>query len=254
MTNSTYDQAATELLKRRIAGTKAPTLSEDIRPKNLEDVLQIHESMIKLHSDTVGGWKCLLPPSDEKIVVAPIFSKTVQRGDNCELFKDLDVARIEPEICFVLSKDLTANPDGYTEEQINNAIGSCHMALELVQSRYAKDSGFEFFDSLADCLINQGLFIGPEIDREKAFSAEKINIGITHDEQKQTFEGKHPNSLPQKPLYWLIDFMTRRGTTFKAGEAIITGSYCGVVEAEFEKLTTISYEGIGDYQVTLNEK
>lgn len=254
MTNNTYEQAATELLNRRVAGTKAPRLKEQHRPKSIEDALQIQSAMIKQHTDTVGGWKCLLPPSDDKKVVAPIFSKTIQRGASCELFIDLGVARIEPEICFVLSKDIPANPAGYTNEQINDAIGSCHMALELMQLRYAKDSGYEFYEDLADCLMNQGLFIGPEIKREKAFAAATVDIDITQGEQTQTFAGKHPNLAPAKPIHWLIDFMTRRGITLKAGEAITTGSFCGIVEVEFDKPTTINYEGIGQYQVTFIEK
>jgi len=193
MTNTTYQQAAKELLSRRVADTKAPRLNEEFRPKSIEDALNIQAELVKQHTDTVGGWKCLLPPSDEKKVVAPIFSKTVQRGETCEL-------------------------------------------------------------DLADCLMNQGLFIGPEIDREKAFSANLVEINITQDEKTQTFAGKHPNAAPLKPIHWLIDFMTRRGTSFKAGEAITTGSFCGIVEVEFNKLTTINYANIGEYQVTLNVK
>ncbi len=253
MTNI-YKEAASELLSRRVAGTKAPRLEEQHRPANMEDALQIHSSMIDLHSDKVGGWKCLLPLADDKFVVAPIFADSIQSGDNCELFSDNNAARLEPEIAFVLSKGLPANPEGYSEEQINDAIGSCHMALELMQARFATDSGAEFYEKLADCLVNQGMFIGPEIAREKAFAASTIDITLTQGEEAQSFEGKHPNTMPQSPIYWLINYMTRRGVDFQAGEAIITGSYCGIVEVEFNQLTTIKYDGIGEYQVTFSEK
>ncbi|WP_295898693.1 hydratase [uncultured Vibrio sp.] len=253
MTNK-FQQAATELLNRRVAGTKAPRIEESHRPSSLEDALQVQSSMIDLRSDKVGGWKCLLPLADDKFVVAPIFADTVQQGSVCELFADKQVVRIEPEIAFVLNQDLPANPEGYSEDQINEAIGSCHMALELMQSRFADDSGAEFFEKLADGLVNQGLFIGPEIDRDAAFTASTIDITVTQDDQAQQFAGKHPNTMPPTPIYWLINAMTRRGIEFKAGEAIITGSYCGIVEVEFDKLTTINYEGIGEYQVTFNEK
>ncbi|PMJ91720.1 hydratase [Vibrio sp. 10N.261.55.A7] len=253
MTNK-YQQAATELLNRRVAGTKAPRIEASHRPNSLEDALQVQSSMIDLRSDKVGGWKCLLPLADDKFVVAPIFADTVQQGETCELFADKQVVRIEPEIAFVLNQDLPANTDGYSEAQINEAIGSCHMALELMQSRFADDSGAEFFEKLADGLVNQGLYVGPEIDRETAFNASTIDITVTQQDQVQKFAGKHPNTMPATPIYWLINTMVRRGVDFKAGEAIITGSYCGIVEVEFNKATTIRYEGIGEYQVTFNEK
>lgn len=251
---STFKQAASELLSRRVAGIKAPRLSEEQRPNTIEDALEIQSSMIDLHSDKVGGWKCLLPLAEDKFVVAPIFAGSVQKGETCELFADNNAVQIEPEIAFVLNKTLPANPAGYSEEEINAAIGSCHMALELMQARYADDSGAEFYDKLADCLVNQGLFIGPEIARDKAFAAANIKVSVAQEDQVQDFDGQHPNTLPQNPIYWLINYMTRRGMDFQAGEAIITGSYCGIVEVAFDKLTTISYEGIGEYQVTFKEK
>lgn len=249
-----FKTAATELLNRRVAGTKAPRVAEEQRPKNIEDALSIQSSMIDIRSDKVGGWKCLLPLAEDKFVVAPIFADTVKQGSNCELFADKGVARIEPEIAFVLNKALPANAEGYSEEQINDAIGSCHMALELMQSRFADDSGAEFLERLADGLVNQGLFLGPEIEREKAFNAATVDIRVSQESSVQTFEGKHPNQLAQTPIYWLINYMTRRGVDFQAGEAIITGSYCGIVEVEFNKPTTIEYQGIGEYQVTFTEK
>ncbi|SBS63502.1 hydratase [Vibrio atlanticus] len=253
MTN-VFRQAAEELLSRRVAGTKAPRLDEQYRPNNLEDALKIQSSMIDLKSDKVGGWKCLLPLAEDKFIVAPIFSGSVQQGEVCELFADNDVVRVEPEIAFTLVKSLPANQEGYSEEQINDAIGSCHMALELIQSRFADDSGAEFYEKLADGLVNQGLFIGPEIDREKAFTSAEINIEVTQGEQVQAFAGKHPNSLPQTPIYWLINTMTQRGVSFEAGEAIITGSYCGVVEVEFDQLTTVRYDELGEYEVIFKQK
>ena len=147
-----YQAAATELLNRRVAGTKAPRLAEDQRPTNLEDALKIQEAMIEQNSDSVGGWKCLLPLAEDKYIVAPIFAADIERGDNCVQFTDNDVVRVEPEIAFILSKTLPANPEGYSEEQINDAIGTCHMALELIQSRFAEDSGVEFYEKLADLL------------------------------------------------------------------------------------------------------
>lgn len=249
-----FAQAAQELLSRRAPGTKAPRLNENLRPLNLEDALQVQSSIIDLRSDKVGGWKCLLPLAEDKFVVAPIFSDTVQQGTSCEMYADNGVVRIEPEIAFVLKSDLPANTEGYSEEQVNDAIGSCHMALELMQSRYSDDSGAEFYEKLADCLVNQGLYLGPQVEREQAFKASTINVSVTQNENTQQFDGKHPNGLPQTPIYWLINYMTRRGVDFKAGEAIITGSYCGIVEVEFDQPTTIAYAGLGEYQVTFSQK
>ena len=247
--NSKFSQAATQLLNRRVAGTKAECLDAEIRPDSIDDALAVQAEMIMQRRDPVGGWKTLLPPAEDQLVVAPIFAQTINHGAVCKLFADNKVARIEPEIAFVLGKDLPAQQEDYSQAEIDDALEGCYMALELMQDRFQEDSGVEFYERLADCLVNQGLFIGPEIDKELAYAASEITINVSQADSKQTFAGKHPNQLPQNPLYWLINFMSKRGTDFKAGQAIITGSYAGIVEVEFDKQTEIEYVGLGKYSV-----
>ena len=248
MTNSSkFSQAATQLLSRRVAGTKAARLDAKISPNSIDDALAVQAEMIMLRSDSIGGWKCLLPPAENQLVVAPIFAQTVNRGEICKLFADNKMARIEPEIAFVLAKDLPAQQEDYSQAQIDDALEGCYMALELMQDRFAENSGVEFYEKLADCLVNQGLFIGPKIDKALAYAASEITINVSQAQSRQTFSGKHPNQQPQNPLYWLINFMSKRGTAFKAGQAIITGSYAGIVEVQFDRQTEIEYVGLGKY-------
>lgn len=250
---NTYQIAAEQLLKNRIKQPQKMRLSTEIRPQDCERALLIQAETIKLRSDKITGWKCLLPLDKDQLVVAPIFSNTVQSGERCTLFSENGKARIEPEIAFVLGTDLPATKEGYSEAQIDEAVKSCHMALELIQDRFGEKSEVSFYEKLADCLMNQGLFIGAEIDKCDAYSASKFNITIDQNENNHFFNGQHPNQLPQKPLYWVINFMTKRGISFTAGQAIITGSYAGVVEVEFNHSTAVEYKGLGQYQVTFIE-
>ncbi|MGL1959143.1 MAG: hydratase [Colwellia sp.] len=253
MTNKNkFSLAAAELLSRRIAGTKAPRLPTNIRPNTLDEALEIQAQLTMMRNDKVAGWKCLLP-FDDKVIVAPIFSDNIESGDICRLFIDDNKARLEPEIAFILNKNLPAQQADYSEEEIDSAISSCHMALELIQSRFADDSGADFTEKLADGLVNHGLYIGPEINREKAFAASKVNLSVTQGCNTQNFEGVHPNPLPQLPVYWLINYMSKRGINFEAGQAIITGSYAGIVEVDFDVETKINYENLGEYQVTFKQ-
>ncbi|WP_022943278.1 hydratase [Psychromonas hadalis] len=246
--NKPSQKAAKLLLNSRQSEKKIARLSTEIAPTNCEQALQIQAQMINQRSDGIAAWKCLLPLSENKIVVAPIFSDTVQSGETCALFAENGKVHIEPEIAFVLGKDLPAREEGYSDAEIDNAVKSCHMALELMQDRFSSE--VSFYEKLADCLLNQGLFIGPEIDKSKAYLASKFVINIDQHELLQTFSGKHPNLLPQKPLYWLINYMSKRGVDFTAGQAIITGSYAGIVEVEFNQATEFEYLGLGKYQLT----
>lgn len=254
MTQINYQAAAQELLSRRVAGTKAPRLVTEQRPLTIDDALRIQAEMVAQNSSPVGGWKCLLPLAEDKFIVAPIFADSIHQGAQCELFEDNQAARLEPEIAFILNTDLPARPEGYSEAEVEKAIGSCHMALELMQSRFADDSGAEFYERLADCLVNQGMFIGPKIDKQLAIDAATVNISVKQGDSIQQFDGKHPNSAPLAPVFWMVNFLSQRGVSLQAGQAIITGSFCGIVEVAFDQPTTIKYDKIGEYTVTLIRK
>jgi len=243
-------KAAAHLLNNRKAGVTVTPLAAELSPKDCEHAFQIQEEMIAQRSDAVAGWKCLLPLENGNIIAAPIFADTLRTGDSCALFMDAGKARVEPEIAFVLGADLPARAEGYSADEVDAAIKGCHMALELMQARYRDYPDATFFEKLADGMVNQGLFLGPEIDKSKAYAASKLNISFDQQSGKQEMQGSHPNELPYKPVQWMINFMSQRGVSFKAGEAFITGSYKGIVEVDFNQETAISYEGLGEYKVT----
>ena len=251
LSNDACLKAAQEFLTRREANHRGGPLAADCRPTNFEDALAIQNATVKASGKNIAGWKCLVPLDPAKIIVGPVLDGAVQKGDEC-LVQPTEPGKtlIEPEIAFVLGADLPARAGGYTESEVDEAIGSCHMALELLQRRYAASANDElsFADRQADCLLNQGIFIGPEISKAKAYDAAEIKLSI----DENNYDGKHPNASAQAPVYWFVNFMSERGVDLEKGQAIITGSYAGAIELPV-KTTNIAYEGIGQYQVTFKE-
>jgi len=255
LSNQACVKAAQELLARRKGNIKGDLLADAIRPTSLDDALAIQFATVQESGKAIGGWKCLVPLNPEQMVVAPVLEGTVQQGAEC-LVQATQPGKtlIEPEIAFVLGQDLPARDNDYSEAEVDDAIASCHMALELMQRRYLPDDSRVFFDNLADCLFNQGIFVGPEITKQQAYQASTIDITFeTTDESGETttteYEGKHPNLSAHKAVYWLVNFMRERGVSFKKGQAIITGSYAGAIEVPINTMG-ITYKDLGEYKVT----
>lgn len=252
-------EAAEALLTRRQLNHAGDLLKSECRPSNLNEALTIQNETVLLSHQKITGWKCLLPLNEQHMVVAPVLENTIQHGDTCfvqTLTSSTQHTLIEPEIAFVLGADLPAREQPYSVEEIDNAISTCHLALELLQVRYVDGLDLTFYDKLADCLVNQGIFVGPEISQQQAYQASEFTIHITQTDQPslpetKTFAGKHPNQLPQQPLYWLINFMRDRGVNFYQGQTIITGSYAGAIVVNLGP-TTIEYQGLGKYDVLFN--
>ncbi len=255
-------EAAAILVARRRDGSQAGRLPESCRPQNLEQALAI-QAAVTAHwceqmDDSIGAWKCLLPPQD-KLVVGPIYTRTIDSVAPVSLWSKTTAegerARIEPELAFFFGRDLPARAEPYTPAEVDAAIARTHMALELINSRYADPASCEFPEMLADGLVNQGLFIGPQVDSDSARGASSFTITLNcANGDVIERQGQHPNTHPRAPLYWLAEFLRSRGEGIVAGQAVITGSYAGVIEVPLNTDIRIDYAGLGSMQVSFNAR
>lgn len=241
--------AASILAERRIDGSQGDRLPDEARPKNLQDALSIQAAVTdywcEKMDDSIGGWKCLQPPQD-RLVVAPIYTTSINSVSPVSLWPKGNLARIEPEIGFIFGKDLPARAEPYTPEEVDAAIARTHMALELMHCRYADTSDCEFPEMLADCLLNQGMFVGPQIDSALAKTKGEMLIRVTVNGETQDYQGKHPNLAPRAGLYWLAEFLRQQGQGILAGQVIITGSFAGIIEVPLDQDVKIEYENVGE--------
>lgn len=256
-------EAADLLVARRVSGIRGERLPAACRPQDLEQALAIQAAVSQVWcdrmDDSIGGWKCLLPPADNKWIVAPIYTRTIDTIPPLSLWPGAMAkglrARVEPELAFFFGCDLPPRPQPYSPAEVDAAITRTHMALELIGSRFADPDSCSFPEMLADGLVNQGLFIGPALDDELARHAGQFEIRVecANGEQLQR-PGEHPNGAPRAPLYWLVEFLRQRGQGIVAGQAVITGSYAGVIDLPLDCAATITYAGLGSMQVYFSAK
>lgn len=243
-------QAATELAARRSSGKPGPRLPDSCRPLDLEDAWQVQQAVTLALGQAVGGWKAALP-GPGKLVVGPIYQPAISRSALCSVPFPVDSApdslKIETELAFVLAADLPAREQPFTEAEVDAAVGGVHAALEICASRYSDPTGLPFPEMLADGLVNNGIWLGPELAASDSPAFElRWQAG---DEAPQTVQGKHPNGHPRAPLYWLANFLRERGLGLKAGQVVITGSYAGVLTVAAGKTLRFDYAGLARFEV-----
>lgn len=251
LSSSAIQAAAAILAERRRQGLQGPCLPEGLRPLSLDDALAIQRAIMPLMDDAIAGWKCGTPGPD-KLVVAPIYAGTVQRdvAQPCSVWAHEGAVRIEPELCFVLGQDLPPRDASYDPAEVDAAIARTHLALELIDSRYSDPSVLSFADKLADGLVNQGLFIGPEVDEEEASQTHVMPITVRiQGASEQARAGQHPDPLPRLPLYWLAEYLREQGVGLKAGQVVITGSYAGTFALPVDQPVTLRYGDLGELAV-----
>jgi 2-keto-4-pentenoate hydratase len=142
--------------------------------------------------EPVGGWKCSVPGPD--VAAALVYSSTIHCASPCPVLTNGAPVRVEPEIGFVLARDLHPRLAGYSESELQDAIAETRLILELIGGRYAEPASASFPELLADNLSNQGLSIGPlvpcapaEIPGEFPITVESPDgVVLKHD-------GRHPD-------------------------------------------------------------
>lgn len=252
-------QAARLLSELRRTGTQGERLPESCRPGDLAAALAIQACVTAELGATIRAWKCGTP-SKGKLVIAPIYTIARAEQGDCQVWNRTGQVRIEPELAFVLAQDLPVQTEPYSNEEIDAAIGSVHLALELIDSRYTSPESVSFAENLADGLLNQGLFIGPQISAMElsaihAGAREHLCIDVhTGAQATKQFKGRHPDADPRIPLYWLVNYLRSQGQALLAGQAVITGSYAGSFEVPIDAEIKIGFGELGVLQVRFSTR
>jgi 2-keto-4-pentenoate hydratase len=243
-----HAQAATELIARRTSAKPGPRLPEALRPLDLEAGWQLQQEVTHRLGQPVGGWKASLP-SAGKLVAAPIYQPVISRSTICTVPfpAGADTVKVEPELAFVLARDLPPREQPYTEAEVDAAIGAVHAALEICASRYIDHTGLPFAELLADGIVNNGLWLGPALSAPDV-AAFELSWQVA-EEPVQNAQARHPDGHPRAPLYWLANFLRERGMGLMAGQAVITGSYAGVLTLPMGQRTRFDYTGLARFEV-----
>lgn len=240
-------QAVDFLVAARQAGQPGSRMPEAIRPATSDEAFDIQEAVTKQLGLAIGGWKCLLPPPD-KVVSAPIYAENIKTD---QYAVNTVSAAAEPEIAFVVGKDLPPKDIPYTEDDIKDAIKEVRLVLEMLGSRYQHPSECTQNELLADRLQNQGMVIGPVIAQPFDQTLSQFQITLRNEQGEiASFQGKHPNQHPFPPFAWLVNFLNTRGMGLKAGQIVTTGSYAGVIHAPVNVPLTFQFGDLGELKVT----
>ncbi|HEY4364998.1 MAG TPA: hypothetical protein VGN17_28805 [Bryobacteraceae bacterium] len=253
MSPALVEAAAQHLMTWRRARRPGDRLPASCRPADGEAALAIQRRVMELVGEPIGGWKAG-PPIGARVNLAPLTKPTIYSTSPCPVFTEGPTMGIEPEVAFILGRDLPARAEPYSEAEVRDAIGETRLVLELLRGRYADLASVSFEEKLADSLTNQGLFVGPLV--ADPFSRKLDALGITVTESggsPVTREGVHPAGHPFAPLYWLANFLAARGEGLAAGQIVTTGSYCGVLELPVGVPLDIEFEGLGILSVELTQ-
>ncbi len=249
MDNAT-DTAARFLVAARRARRAGERIPDAYRPNNVDAALAIQARVSELLALPIGGWKCSVPTPPRPVPMAPIYAPTIVNASPCPILPIAGKARVEPEIAFVIDRDLTRHDAPYSEAEVREAIRAPRLVLELIGPRCTDHAAATFPEQLADAIANQGLYVGPAVPDALDRALASIPVAIdAAGKRVHEVEGKHPDGHPLRPLVWLATYLAQRGQGLRAGQIVTTGSYCGVVDVPLAVPIVVDFGGLGTVSV-----
>lgn len=240
-------QAARLIYDARRNRTTIARLPEELRPSDPEAALAIQNEVTRLIGQPIAGWKCGLPKPG-RIGVAPIFH--IYRQSPVPVNSRGGPVLAEPEIAFILKRDLPPRDSPYTDAEIHAAIGEARLAIEILGPRFSDFEDTEFVEKMADHVLNESLFVGPPMTApiDESLAAFPVTIERAGESLLKR-DGKHPDGGPFAPFAFLANFLAGRGGGLKAGEVVTTGSYIGYAWVPAEGPLRFTYGGIGRLEI-----
>ena len=252
MITTQQEAAAQYLVAARKSGRPGARLPEACRPADLGSALAIQRRVGELLGQAVGGWKCSVPSPAGEILAAPILASTIVRASPCGVVTTGATAKIEPEVAFVLSRDLRQRDTPYSEEEVRAAIAESRLVLELLGTRYADPAAATRLEMMADSMNNQGLYVGPVIPGGFGTALESFPVTVSAaGGVLSKHDGRHGDGHPLRPLYWLANFLAARGEGLREGHVVTTGSYAGAIDVPLGQPLTVTFGELGVIAIEL---
>ena len=213
-------------------GTKLAALEPRLRPRDRAEAYAIQAVIENYSKEKLFGWKIAATSEAgqkhinvESPMAGRILPETVLRDGGTASMAGNEMRVGEPEFAFRMARDLPPRPSPYTVQEVLDAVGTLHPAIEIPDSRFADFVSAGAAQIIADNACAHLFVLGSATSahwRSLDLVEERPVVGL----RGQQFIGHGKNVLgdPRVALTWLANELRQLGVTLKAGHVVTTGT------------------------------
>lgn len=249
--------AAKELYHAEAQRRPLPPLVQTYPELTLSDAYQIQTTVVEIKSGAgaqiVGKKTGLTSKAMQAMfgVSEPDFGHlldTMMVGDSQNIsVSSLMQPKVEPEIAFILNKDLKG--PGIGLDDVLKATESVVASLEVIDSRIA-DWKIQLLDTVADNASSGRVVLGKK--RLAPRNADLRLMGMVFEKNGEivaTGAGAAVMGHPGCAVAWLANKLAEYGFSLKANEIILPGSLCGAISVSPGDFITATFDHLGPVSV-----
>jgi 2-keto-4-pentenoate hydratase len=260
MNQSAIAEAASILWKHWSDGTRIEALPPRCRPQDRQSGYAIQADLCTVSGQATFGWKIAATsragqthigvdgPLAGRLLSGRVFESgaSIPLGGNA-----MRVA--EAEFAFRMAQPLPPGSAPYDVDDVMEAVGALHCAIEIPDSRYSDFSRVGAAQLIADNACACWFVAGPEagIDWRQIDLTEHRVVVRRNGEVVREGTGANVLGDPRLALTWIANELCLYGEWLKAGEFITTGTCVIPAEISAGDRVVANFGGLGQVDVRL---
>jgi 2-keto-4-pentenoate hydratase len=206
---------------------------QEYRPRTMEEGYRVQSAVHKALEATGNrrvGYKVgsTSKPGQQSFgldepVYAGIFAGSQAPDLATALAPDLISPSVECEIAFCLRSDIDGRDPGISPKEVAKAVGSCHIACEVIDNRYGDPVALGVPSLLADDFFHASFVLGQANPLWREMDLANLDATIAIDDA--VVHGHSANVLDAlTSLCWLSRKLALFDLALRAGEIVLSGS------------------------------
>jgi 2-keto-4-pentenoate hydratase len=214
------------------AGTKLANLGVSERPSDRAEGYAIQAAIENFTAGKLFGWKiAATSEAGQKHInvdgpmAGRILTETVLPDGGTASMAGNEMRVAEPEFAFRMKVDLPPRSTPYSVQEVLDAVGTLHPAIEIPDSRFADFVSAGPAQIIADNACAHLFVLGAPTGSDwRALDLVEHRPAIKLRGKQYVGHGKNVLGDPRIALAWLANELSQLGVTLKAGEVVTTGT------------------------------
>ena len=214
------------------AGTKLENLDAPLRPRDRAEGYAVQQQIEAYSNGSLFGWKIAATSEAgqkhinvEGPMAGRILRETVIPDGGTASMAGNAMRVVEPEFAFRMQADLPPRPAPYNIQEVLDAVGTLHPAIEIPDSRFSDFTSAGAAQIIADNACAHLFVLGaPTTSNWRALDLAEEKPVIMLRGQQYVGYGKNVLGGPLIALTWLVNELRQLGLTLHADEVVTTGT------------------------------
>jgi 2-keto-4-pentenoate hydratase len=239
------------------AGTKIEALDASMRPTDRAEGYAIQAALAPHSAGKLFGWKiAATSEAGQKHInvsgplAGRIFAGKVIADGGTAPMKGNEMAVGEAEFAFRFARDLPPRANPYSVQEVLDAVGTLHPAIEIPDSRFADFVSAGEAQLIADNACAHLFVLGASTEAEwRSRDLVEERPVITLRGALHAGHGKNVLGDPRVALAWCVNELRALGITLRDGEVVTTGTCCTPLPIQAGDVFAADFGALGKVSV-----